>query len=76
MEHMLLEILRGDYRNGQDVKAKELLRTHRTETQGHVRNVEAVLALFGWDVDDSPSSPAIEGLEKEALRWSSRPTTR
>jgi ferritin-like metal-binding protein YciE len=64
MEHKVLEILEANIEAAQDDKVKELLRTHQTESQEHVRNVEAVFALFGWDVDDSPC-PAIEGLEKE-----------
>jgi ferritin-like metal-binding protein YciE len=64
MEHKVLEILEANIAAAQDDKVKELLRAHQTESQEHVRNVEAVFALFGWDVDDSPC-PAIEGLEKE-----------
>jgi ferritin-like metal-binding protein YciE len=64
MEHKVLEILEANIEAAQDDKVKELLRAHQTESQEHVRNVEAVFALFGWEVDDSPC-PAIEGLEKE-----------
>ena len=64
MEKKVLEILEASIEAAQDVKVKELLRTHQTESQDHVRNVEEVFGLFGWAIDDSPS-PAIDGLEKE-----------
>ena len=64
MEQTVLEILEANIDAAQDSKVKDLLRAHQTESQEHVRNVEAVFALFGWDVDDS-SCPAIDGLQKE-----------
>ena len=64
MEKKVIDILEANIDAAQDAKVKDLLRGHLAESQDHVRNVEAVFALFGWDVDDSPSS-AIEGLEKE-----------
>jgi ferritin-like metal-binding protein YciE len=64
MEHKVLEILEDNIEAAHDDKVKALLRTHQTETQEHVRNVEAVFGLFTWEVEESPC-PAIEGLEKE-----------
>ena len=43
----------------------ELLREHRAQSDAHVRNVEEVFGLMGWEVDDSPC-PAIDGLQAEA----------
>ncbi|HEY0391518.1 MAG TPA: DUF892 family protein [Solirubrobacterales bacterium] len=65
MERKILEILDDSVESAQDERVKELLRSHRAESEQHVRNVEEAFGLFGWDVDDSPC-PAIEGLEKEA----------
>ena len=62
MKHKVLEILEANIEAAQDVKVKDLLRTHQSESQDHVRNVEEVFGLMGWAIDDSPC-PA--GLEKE-----------
>jgi ferritin-like metal-binding protein YciE len=43
---------------------RQLLSSHREESEKHVANVEEAFRLFDWEVDDS-SCPAIEGLEKE-----------
>lgn len=64
MEQKVLDILDDNIEEAQDEDVKDLLREHRTESEQHVRTVENVFTLFGWDVDDSPC-PAIEGLEKE-----------
>jgi len=64
MEQKVLDILASNIEAAQDGKVKELLRSHQAESQDHVRNVEEVFGLFGWEIDDS-SCPAIEGLEKE-----------
>jgi ferritin-like metal-binding protein YciE len=64
MEQKVLEILDDDIDNAQDEKVKQLLRSHRKESEQHVGNVEEAFRLLDWEVDDSPC-PAIEGLEKE-----------
>jgi ferritin-like metal-binding protein YciE len=64
MEQKVLEILDDNIASAQDEKVKELLRTHRKESEQHLTNVEEAFGMFGWDIDDSPC-PAIEGLEKE-----------
>jgi ferritin-like metal-binding protein YciE len=64
MEQKVLDILESNIEAAQDTKVKDLLRTHHGESQDHVRNVEEVFGLFGWEIEDS-SCPAIEGLEKE-----------
>jgi ferritin-like metal-binding protein YciE len=65
MEQKVLEILEDSIEHAQSEKVKELLRTHHTESEQHVVNVEEAFRLFGWEVEDS-ACPAIEGLEKEA----------
>jgi ferritin-like metal-binding protein YciE len=65
MERTVLEILDDAIENAHDEKVKELFRSHRRESEDHVRIVEEVFGLFGWEVDDS-ACPAIEGLQKEA----------
>jgi ferritin-like metal-binding protein YciE len=64
MEQKVLDILDASIENAQDERVAAAFRRHRGETEQHVRNVEEVFGLFGWEVDDSPC-PAIEGLEKE-----------
>lgn len=64
MENKVLEILEDNIQAAQGDEVKALLRTHQTESQEHVRNVEEVFGLFGWDIEESPC-PVIEGLEKE-----------
>jgi ferritin-like metal-binding protein YciE len=64
MEQTVLEMLEKNADEAQDPKVAGLFRHHHSETEEHVRNVEAAFDLFGWDVDTSPC-PAIEGLEKE-----------
>jgi ferritin-like metal-binding protein YciE len=64
MEQKVLEILDDNIEHAQDEKMKQLLRSHREESERHVGNIEEAFRLFDWDVDDS-SCPAIEGLEKE-----------
>jgi ferritin-like metal-binding protein YciE len=65
MEQKVLEILEDSIEHAQSERVKELLRTHHTESEQHVANVEEAFRLFGWEAEDSPG-PAIEGLEKEA----------
>jgi len=50
MEHKVLEILEANIEAAQDVKVNELLRTHQSESQDHVRNVEEVFGLMRWAV--------------------------
>jgi ferritin-like metal-binding protein YciE len=64
MEQKVLEILDDNLEHAQDEKVKDLLRSHREESERHVSNVEEAFRLFEWEVDDS-GCPAIEGLEKE-----------
>ena len=64
MEQKILEILDDNIEHAQDEAVKQLLRSHREESERHVGNIEEAFRLFDWDVDDS-SCPAIEGLEKE-----------
>jgi len=64
MEREVLDILESSIDEAKDEKVAALFRQHHEESQGHIRNLEEVFGLFGWDVDDSPC-PAIEGLEKE-----------
>jgi len=64
MEKTVLEILDDGIENARDDRVKDLLRSHRSESERHVANVEAAFGLFGWEIDDSPC-PAIEGLQKE-----------
>ncbi|MGN6276279.1 MAG: YciE/YciF ferroxidase family protein [Solirubrobacterales bacterium] len=65
MEEKVLEILDESIEHAHEEKVKALLREHRAESENHVKNVEEVFGLFGWDADEKPC-PAIEGLEKEA----------
>src|SRR5262249_55608746 len=65
MEQKVLDILDESIENAEDDRVRHLLTEHRTESERHVRNIEAAFALLGWEAEDSPS-PAIEGLEKEA----------
>jgi ferritin-like metal-binding protein YciE len=64
MERKVLEILDDNIEHAQGEKVRTLLRSHRSESEQHVANVEEAIASLGWEVDDSPC-PAIEGLEKE-----------
>jgi ferritin-like metal-binding protein YciE len=64
MEREVLNILESSIDEAKDEKVAALFRQHHEESRGHIRNLEEVFGLFGWDVDDSPC-PAIEGLEKE-----------
>ncbi|HET7122131.1 MAG TPA: DUF892 family protein [Solirubrobacterales bacterium] len=64
MERNVLEILEANIEASEDDRVKALLRAHQTESQVHVRNVEEVFGLFGWDVEES-ACPAIDALEKE-----------
>jgi ferritin-like metal-binding protein YciE len=64
MEKTVLEILDDSIESAQDDRVKDLLRSHRSESERHVANVEAAFGLLDWEVDDSPC-PAIEGLQKE-----------
>jgi ferritin-like metal-binding protein YciE len=64
MEQKVLDILESSADEAQDEKVAALFRQHHEESQAHVKNLEEVFGLFGWEVDDSPC-PAIEGLEKE-----------
>ena len=64
MEQKVLEILDDNIEHAQDEKVRQLLSSHREESEKHVANVEEAFRLFDWEVDDS-SCPAIEGLEKE-----------
>ena len=65
MEEKVLEILDDSIEHAQEEKVKTALREHRHESEAHVKIVERVFELFGWEIDDSPC-PTIEGLEKEA----------
>jgi ferritin-like metal-binding protein YciE len=64
MENKVLEILEDNIEHARSGKVKELLNAHHAESQEHVRNVEEVFRLCGWEIDDS-ACPAIEALEKE-----------
>ena len=64
MEQTVLEMLEENVENAQEEKAKDLLRHHHQETQGHVRNIEQAFQTLDWEIDTSPC-PAIEGIEKE-----------
>jgi len=64
MEQTVLEMLEENIENAQAEKAKELLRHHHQETQGHVRNIEQAFQALDWERDTS-ACPAIEGIEKE-----------
>ena len=65
MENKVLEILDDSIEHAQEEKVQAALRAHRAESEQHVRNIEEVFRLFGWEPDES-ACPAIEGLEKEA----------
>lgn len=64
MEKQVLEILDESIESAQDEQVKDLLRTHRRESEQHVEVLEQVFAAFDWEIDDSPC-PAIEGLKTE-----------
>jgi ferritin-like metal-binding protein YciE len=64
MEQKVLEILDDNIEHAQGEKVRQLLISHREESENHVGNVEEAFRLLDWEVDDSPC-PAIEGLEKE-----------
>lgn len=64
MEKQVLQILDESIESAQDEQVKELLRTHRRESEQHVEVLEQVFGAFEWDIDESPC-PAIDGLAKE-----------
>lgn len=64
LEHKVLEILEDSIEAAQEPRVKALLRDHLTESQEHVRNVEEIFGLFGWDVEES-ACPVVEALESE-----------
>jgi ferritin-like metal-binding protein YciE len=64
MEQQVLEILDDSIENAQADRVRELLQTHRRETEQHVEILEQVFGAFEWNVDDSPC-PAIDGLKAE-----------
>jgi ferritin-like metal-binding protein YciE len=64
MEQTVLEMLADDAEEAEEASVKQMLLRHREETRDHVRNLEAVFGLLGWETDTS-SSPAIRGIEKE-----------
>jgi ferritin-like metal-binding protein YciE len=65
MENTVLDILDDAIDNAQEEQVKDLLRQHRTETEGHVDVLEQVFTAFEWEIDDSPC-PTIDGLKAEA----------
>jgi ferritin-like metal-binding protein YciE len=64
MEKTVLDILDDAIDNAPGAQVKELLETHRRETEQHVEILEQVFGAFEWEVDDSPC-PAIDGLKAE-----------
>jgi ferritin-like metal-binding protein YciE len=65
MEQTVLKILQSSIGEAKDERVAGLLRHHLEETEGHVRNLQEVFGLMGWEVDDSPC-PAIDGIQAEA----------
>lgn len=65
MEQKVLKILDSAIEESKNKKVRELLSQHRSESEGHVRNVEEAFRAMGWEPDDSPC-PAIDGLQAEA----------
>lgn len=65
MERTVLKILDSAIEESKNDRVRELLRHHRAESEGHVRNVEEAFRAMGWEPDDSPC-PAIDGLQAEA----------
>jgi ferritin-like metal-binding protein YciE len=64
MEKKILDLLPKLEEAANDPTLKQNLRQHKSETEGHVRNIEQVFRALGEPVDEE-SCPAIEGLEKE-----------
>jgi ferritin-like metal-binding protein YciE len=64
MENTILEMLEKLIEEANSSELKQQLRTHHTETQGHVRNLEQAFRSLGVEPEDKPC-PAIEGIEKE-----------
>lgn len=65
MERTVLKILDSAIEESRKERVRDLLRQHRQESEGHVRNVEEAFRALGEEVDDSPC-PAIDGLQAEA----------
>jgi ferritin-like metal-binding protein YciE len=64
MEEEVLEILDESIESAQADRVKQLLQTHRKESEQHVEILEQVFGAFEWEVDDSPC-PAIDGHKAE-----------
>ena len=64
MENEVLQILDDSIENAQDEQVKQLLQTHRRESEQHIEVLEQVFGALDWDIDDSPC-PAIDGLKSE-----------
>jgi uncharacterized protein (TIGR02284 family) len=64
MENTIVDMLEQLIDEASDPQLKQDLRTHREETQAHVRNLEQVFQSLGQEPEDQPC-PAIEGIEKE-----------
>jgi ferritin-like metal-binding protein YciE len=64
MERDIVEMLDSLIEEAHGDGLKQVLRTHQSETRGHVGNIEEAFHSLGWDVDDSPC-PVIEAIDKE-----------
>ena len=64
MEREIVGTLDELIEEAHEQQIKEALRTHQAETREHVRRVEEVFRVCGWEVDDSPC-PTVEALAKE-----------
>lgn len=64
MEHTVLEILDSAVEEAQAEPVETLFAQHRSESEGHVRNLEQAFRQMGWEPSKSPC-PAIDCLQAE-----------
>ncbi|HEY4428177.1 MAG TPA: ferritin-like domain-containing protein [Solirubrobacteraceae bacterium] len=64
MERDIVEMLDSLIEEARQDGLKQVLRTHQSETRGHVSNIEEAFNALGWEVDDSPC-PVISAIDKE-----------
>jgi ferritin-like metal-binding protein YciE len=64
METTIVEMLGTLIEEAESGSLKQQLRTHREETEAHVRNLRQAFQALGMEPDEKPC-PAIEGIEKE-----------
>ena len=64
MERRMIDLLDVLIEEAQGEELKQIFRMHQGDTREHVRRIEEVFWIFGWELSDSPS-PAVEAIDKE-----------